>query len=236
VKFVKLLTVLAVILITILIAVPAFAHTLGGGTLSQTCDTTTGKICLTLAGSVEVGNDARTVEFGLFGVTNGTESATALDTMSFNVPANKTGKPLSYTSPRQCFKAITTGGFTSFVVKVTGVIDTLQPTQTSDLHLELTITSGNSKPATKDIQFNAGTQEAVTLISDIKPCLDAPPVVQQASAPSPTATATATATATTLAQTGGFDFRFPLIGVVLLVAGGALYVVSASRGRSAGTK
>jgi len=52
---------------------------------------------------------------------------------------------------------------------------------------------------------------------------------------SPTASAS-TVAAVTLAQTGGFDFRFPLIGLVLLVAGGALYLISASRGRSANTK
>jgi hypothetical protein len=48
----------------------------------------------------------------------------------------------------------------------------------------------------------------------------------------PTPTPTATAATTTLANTGGFDFRFPLIGLILLVAGGTLYVIGASRGRS----
>ena len=43
-------------------------------------------------------------------------------------------------------------------------------------------------------------------------------------------------TTVALAQTGGFDFRLPLIGLILLVAGGALYLVSASRGRSADRK
>lgn len=52
---------------------------------------------------------------------------------------------------------------------------------------------------------------------------------------SPTPTASANTTVA-LAQTGGFDFRYPLIGLILLVAGGALFVVSASRGRSAQTK
>jgi hypothetical protein len=49
----------------------------------------------------------------------------------------------------------------------------------------------------------------------------------------PTATATPAAT---LAGTGGFDFRFPLIGVTALVAGLALLLVSVSRGRSTPTK
>jgi len=53
----------------------------------------------------------------------------------------------------------------------------------------------------------------------------------------PPTTPTATANTTVaLAQTGGFDFRYPLIGLVLLVIGGALFVVSASRRRSADTK
>jgi len=59
--------------------------------------------------------------------------------------------------------------------------------------------------------------------------------------PTPTATPSATAspsaspsanTTVVLANTGGFDYRFPLIGLVILVAGAALFVVSASRGRS----
>ncbi len=51
--------------------------------------------------------------------------------------------------------------------------------------------------------------------------------------PSPSASAN---TVAVLAETGGFDFRFPLIGLALLVAGGALYLISASRGRSADSK
>lgn len=50
--------------------------------------------------------------------------------------------------------------------------------------------------------------------------------------PSPSPSASAN-TVAVLANTGGFDFRFPLIGLVVLVAGAALFVVSASRGRSA---
>jgi hypothetical protein len=61
------------------------------------------------------------------------------------------------------------------------------------------------------------------------------PTATSGATPTPTATATAETTVA-LAQTGGFDFRFPLIGLILLVAGGALYVVSASRGRSASSK
>jgi hypothetical protein len=51
--------------------------------------------------------------------------------------------------------------------------------------------------------------------------------------PAPSASANTTVA---LAQTGGFDFRYPLIGLILLVAGGALFVVSASRGRSSASK
>src|SRR5262249_33298455 len=47
--------------------------------------------------------------------------------------------------------------------------------------------------------------------------------------PTPTASAAVT---TPLAGTGGFDFRYPLIGLTALVAGLALLLVSASRGRS----
>lgn len=47
--------------------------------------------------------------------------------------------------------------------------------------------------------------------------------------PTPTTT---TNTGAVLASTGGFDFRFPLLGLAILVAGATLFVVSASRGRS----
>ena len=66
-------------------------------------------------------------------------------------------------------------------------------------------------------------------------------------APTPTPTATPTSTPTAmptasatpvaaLANTGGLDFRFPLIGLTILVVGLALLVISASRGRSTPTK
>jgi len=51
--------------------------------------------------------------------------------------------------------------------------------------------------------------------------------------PSPSPSPSAATTTSALAGTGGFDFRFPLIGLVLVVAGGALYLVSTGRGRSA---
>jgi len=58
------------------------------------------------------------------------------------------------------------------------------------------------------------------------------PSPSPSTSPSPSASASAATTTTTLANTGGFDFRFPLIGLTLLVAGGTLYVIGASRGRS----
>jgi hypothetical protein len=57
-----------------------------------------------------------------------------------------------------------------------------------------------------------------------------------ASAPASPSASPSAATTVVLAQTGGFDFRFPLIGLILLVGGGTLYVVSASRGRSTSNK
>jgi hypothetical protein len=57
--------------------------------------------------------------------------------------------------------------------------------------------------------------------------------------PTPTASQTSTPTPTTspvaavLAQTGGFDFRFPLAGLVLLVVGLSVLLLSAARSRSA---
>jgi len=57
------------------------------------------------------------------------------------------------------------------------------------------------------------------------------PTPTPSGAPTPTPTPSAN-TGAVLASTGGFDFRFPLIGLAILVAGATLFVVSASRGRS----
>jgi len=87
-------------------------------------------------------------------------------------------------------------------------------------------------------QFDINGKTEVTLGPFQNSCpapTPVPPTPTPTTPPTPTPTATANTTVA-LAQTGGFDFRFPLIGLVLLVIGGALFVVSASRRRSADTK
>lgn len=60
--------------------------------------------------------------------------------------------------------------------------------------------------------------------------------------PSPSASSTATPSpsaspvAMVLAQTGGLDLRFPLVGAVLLLLGSSLLLVAASRRRSSSTR
>jgi hypothetical protein len=235
VKFVKLLTIPAVLLVSLVMAVPAFAHTFDKGKLDSSCDKTTGQICLTLSGTIEPGFDARTVTFQLYGMKGTTETLLAGNTVSFDLPANpqnnaagKPNSPLDFPAVKKCFTAVTTGNFDSFVVKVTGVTDT-KTTKAADIHMDLTV---NGAKQTTTVEFPNET--AVTVVTGISPCIaNTPPPGNGGGTPTPTTSANTTVA---LAQTGGFDFRFPLIGLVLLVAGGALFVVSASRGRSADTK
>ncbi len=97
--------------------------------------------------------------------------------------------------------------------------------------------SQNRKEQTVDACFDQVDTSSTVTNSDKFECQKSTPTPtpsHSASAtPSPSASAN---TVAVLAETGGFDFRFPLIGLALLVAGGALYLISASRGRSADSK
>jgi len=102
---------------------------------------------------------------------------------------------------------------------VTDCFDTVVSTTTS-LTIKIHVPEGS------DLDLG-GSQTSV----DTHGCV-APSPSPSAPAPSPSPSASAAATSTTLAGTGGFDFRFPLIGLTVLLAGLALLLVSASRGRS----
>lgn len=220
-KFAKLLIVPAVLLLSAALAVPASAHALTNATVNVACDTPSGKVCVTLTGRVEQGNQARNVFFDLF--AKGSDKK--LDEIEFKLPAfsDKGGNDFD---KMLCFKAITdaVSGFDVEVVRVTDAAG-----NPSDLSIQ--ITGGQT------INFDRDHQPQVVVGSTGKcgPPANSP-APQSPPAQSPAAQSTPANTTVTLAQTGGIDFRYPLIGLALLVAGGTLFVVSVSRGRSAGSK
>jgi hypothetical protein len=233
-KVLKLLTVPAVLLFGLVFAVPASAHELTNVTVTLACQQPSGQVCVTLSGDIPAtGNDARKVFFDLF--ATGSNTPLNKTPLEIDVPASN-GKAQHFTSKPTCFDAAS-GNILSLTVEVVKVTDT----QGSLSDLKITIGSGPNAPT---ITFTAQSQPK-TPVGTTGTCSAAQSPTPGTPTPtssgggngggSPTPTASANTTVA-LAQTGGFDFRFPLIGLVLLVAGGALFVVSASRGRSASTK
>lgn len=224
-KFVKLLTVPAVLLTSLAFAVPASAHALTNATVAVNCQTQTGKVCVTLSGSIEAGNDERKVVFDLFDQADLKKS---LGEITFDLPANHGRNAIDLPSTTLCFEAVT-AKVTSFVVQVVKVTDANG--QPSDLSIHIT---GGANP----IAFTPTHQVAVPIgeTGECAPPASPPPTTTGSGSGSGTTGSGAgqqTSATTPLAQTGGFDFRFPLIGLVILVAGAVLYFVSVSRGRSA---
>jgi len=209
VKLLKLLIVPAVLLFSVAVAAPTFAHHLSKATLTETCKSN-GQICLQLTGEVAEGTDARTVVVQLFGDS----STTPLGEVQFSIPKFDSDHPeKNQVNETECFQAVTTGNFAHFNIKWVKVLD--KDGKAADLVIELNDATLDSKNL------------PITLFRDVQPCVAAPPPTPQT--PTPTASAAVT---TTLAGTGGFDFRYPLVGLTVLVAGLALLLVSASRGRS----
>jgi hypothetical protein len=223
VKLLKLLTVPAVLLISLLMAVPASAHHLRKATVSVGCGTgaNAGKVCVTLTGDIEQDNAERFVFFDVFA----SGSNTSLGEIKFDLPAfdSKPGAN-NHFSQTICFPAITNSNASSFTVNVVKVTSDVQGLSPSDLVIELP--SG-------DVTFDARHQPS-TPVGDTDKCVvtstspSPSPSVPASSSPSTSPSANTTVA---LAATGGFDFRFPLIGLTVLVAGLALFLVSASRGR-----
>jgi hypothetical protein len=222
VKVLKLLIVPAVLLISLLMAVPASAHGLQNATVQVGCGTGThaGQVCVTLSGDIEAGNDERFVFFDVYA----TGSSTSLGEIMFDLPAfdSRTGAN-NHFSQQLCFPAITNSNASSFTVKVVKVTSDSNGQHPSDLVIHL--------PNHNDITFDAEHQPS-TPVGDTDKCVAPPtspsPSTPANSSPSPSPSANTTVA---LAQTGGFDFRFPLIGLTVLVAGLALFLVSSSRGR-----
>lgn len=201
-KFVKLLTVPAVLLFSALMAVPAFAHSATITNLMATCSSDH-KVCFSFDVTTS-GFDAngRDVLVDLVDKKTGT----TLETLKEHLSANTTHKA-------DCFQTSVSSS-TELTIKI-------RLPHGSDLELG-------------DSQTNVDTHGCAAQ-STPTPTPTGTPTSGGSGGGTPTPTSTANTTVA-LAQTGGFDFRLPLIGLVLLVAGGVLFVVSASRGRSAQTK
>jgi hypothetical protein len=221
VKLLKILIVPAVLLFSVVMAAPAFAHHLNNATITE-AQCQNGRVCVTLAGDVAPNTDERHVFIGIFAKGSPTQK---LDEIKFVVPKNSGNNPISMPPDTECFKALPGDSSASFTLKV------MRVTLKDDTTLaDLTITVASSHQV---IVFNGNDEdqpvaiEKVTLTQCLVQTSPSP-----SPSPSPSASASAATTTTTLANTGGFDFRFPLIGLILLVAGGTLYVIGASRGRS----
>jgi len=216
-KLLKLLIVPGVFVFSVVLAAPVFAHHLTNAVIVQ-AQCQGGQICVTLSGNVEPGTDERHVFIDIFAQG----SSQPLGEIKFVVPENSTNQSVPMSPETECFHAITASSGTSFILKVMKV--TAKDDTTA---ADLTITVQASH---QEIEFKGAPppqQPAVIENVSLTQCVTQIPPSPQT--PTPSASAAVT---TTLAGTGGFDFRFPLIGLTALVAGLALLLVSASRGRS----
>lgn len=211
-KLVKILAIPAVLALSVALAVPAAAHVVNQATLTVACQSNTGKVCVTLSGEVQPGTDTRYVFLQL--LAQG--SSTVLDTAMLTVPAFQQGGDNTFTDTA-CFKANTDASIKGFVVQ----IDMVTSDKAGKLPADLTIDLANNQ----SVSFGPSDQET-TPVGTTGPCT-APPPPPMSPSPSPSVQ-----TVATLANTGGLDLRLPLIGLAVIVAGLALYVVSVGRGRS----
>lgn len=188
-KLLKLLIVPAVLLFSVVMAAPAFAHEVTITNLTATCNSDH-KVCFAF--------DVKTKDFDQ---TGRDVVVDLIDTQQNQVLETKTEHiSINTTHVTDCF--------TSLVSTATNLTIKIHIPKDSDLGLD-------------DSQTSVDTHG----------CVAPTPSPPTPSPPTPTPTASAAA-ATTLAGTGGFDFRYPLVGLTALVAGLALLLVSASRGRS----
>jgi hypothetical protein len=208
VKFAKLLIVPAVLLFSGMVAVPASARSLTTATVSVACQMPQGQVCMHLIGDIGKDNEALNVVFDLFGGISPGLRSSPLDEITFKLPAFDSSPGANNHFDKQlCFKQISGPGFdgAGFFVRLVKITnDQGQPS-------DISITTPSGQPINVGNFFGA-----------IGPC--------HATTPPPSSPP---AGSSALAPTGGFDFRFPLIGLILLLAGGALYLMNASRRRSA---
>jgi hypothetical protein len=213
VKFVKLLTVPAVLLVSVLMAAPASAHNAAITNLTASCNSSH-KVCFD------------------FDVTTSKFDSTGRDIL-VDLVNTKTGQVLeTLGGTKEHLTATTTHVHDCFMTDVsmsTELTINIRVKQPSDLTLGSSTTSVNTHGCA--VQSPGTPTPGTPPPSTPTPSSSGGGGGNGGGSPTPSANTTVA-----LAQTGGFDFRFPLIGLVLLVAGGAVFVVSASRGRSTNTK
>jgi uncharacterized surface anchored protein len=214
VKFAKFLAVPVVLLVSALMAVPAFAHSATISNLTATCNSDH-KVCFSF--DVTTSQFDQTGRDVLVDLVD-RKSNQVLETLTEHLSANTT-------HVQDCFHA-TVSTSTQLTIRI-------RVPSGSDLDLKDSQTTVYTNGCTS--QATPTPSPTPTPRATPTPTATATPTSGGNGGGSPTPTASANTTVA-LAQTGGFDFRYPLIGLVLLVAGGALFVVSASRGRSAQTK
>jgi hypothetical protein len=223
VKLVKLLTVPAVLLVSLLTAiVPAFAHGLANATIDFTCPTGTpaGQVCVHIHGDNEEPLH-RVLTFRL--TAAGSTVALAPD-ITFKVDVASPLPADTTFDKTQCFQPASSVSGMQLVVSLVSVTD--QTGAASDFQF---LAKGTTKPF---IDFDGANTKPIAIPGTPAVCpataqspSPSPPQVQSSSSPvaSPVAT---------LAQTGGFDYRWPIAGLALLVGGITLLVLSSVRRRS----
>jgi hypothetical protein len=194
VKLLKLSIVPAVLLFSVVMAAPAFAHEATITNLTASCNSDH-KVCFAFdvatSGFDQTGRDV------LVDLID-TQQSKVLETKTEHLSADTT-------HVMDCFNSVVS--------------------TTTSLTIKIHVPSGSDLDL-GDSQTSVDTHGCVAPSPS-----PSPPSPSPSAATSPSTSPSATTT-TTLANTGGFDFRFPLIGLILLVAGGTLYVIGASRGRS----
>jgi hypothetical protein len=225
VKLVKLLTVPAVLLLSLLMVMPAMAHGLAKATIAVGCGTsgTAGQVCVHIHGDNEDSNLSRYLFFDLFA----TGSNTSLGEIVFHVNVGNIAAGDTTFDETQCFHAVTGNPAATFVVRLVKVTSDAAGQVPSDFQF---LAAGQKTPF---IDFDGQHSKPVD-VGTAGPC--AAPSPSPPSPPSPPATnsnPTATPTPPALAQTGGFDYRWPIAGLILLLAGLALFVVTSVRRGSA---
>lgn len=199
-RFLRLLTVPAVLLLSVALAVPAFAHSATISHLAASCNSDN-KVCFDF--------DVTTSSFD----ANGRDVLVDLvDSAGKTLETKTVHLSTDSTHVHACFMA--------------------DVSSTASVTIKLRVPSGS------DLELEGSTTKVDTK-GCVKPPSSPSPSPSSSSggggggSPTPTPSANTTVA---LAETGGFDFRFPLIGLALLVAGGTLFLVSVSRGRSAGNR
>jgi hypothetical protein len=224
VKLVKLLTIPSVLLLVLLMALPASAKGLSKATIGLGCGpgAQSGQVCVTLNGDLE---DLQNLHRFLFFKLYAHGSTTVLDTITFDVTTTQAGDvPFKAT---MCFKAIPASVATTFDVQIFKVTSDAAGTMPSDFQF---LAAGSQNPF---IDFDGQHSKPVQINSPDKPvgpCVAPPSPSAPASPPAPMSSPTPTPPA--LAQTGGFDYRWPIAGLALVVAGLGLFVFASVRRRS----